>query len=591
MTTIEAAAPPKVKLTRDQWVRMIVVAVFAAFSVARVVPDLVRLVQPLGVFGYVTDGNGVVVEVPPPVKGSDALRIGDRVRVDRIPRFDRKPGIVEIAFTRENFDRHLPVERAGRLRTLHLVAQPEPVASRIGVLVRILCYLASVMLGAILYLIKPGIATFGFFIFCLGGEYPTTFADVLLDNPWRQLPIWIGDTLRGASRAGLLLFAACLLVRSPREQRLLAAVAGVVGLLAGTLHAYGHWQLVFAARPALTIDRASTVVANAFSLLIVAALAASWIRARGIERQRTGYIVAGFFIAGAARLASDLLFPAHIPLWVNSILESMTIVPIVAVWIAVVRHHFFDVDFVVSRAVVYVALTGAVIGSITVAEELGTYLFYNNTDFAYGVLIAVSMAVGAFTGKIRTLIDHVVDRFIFRDRHAQRLALDLIGGYILDAETEDEVHRALLEDATHALNLSFGGILTRRDDGAYELEQAYAWPEDCVRRLEPDDDLTRTISRARGALTFTGSESRLIRRAFPQERLTFAAPLFVERRVHAIVVYGHNISGLDLDPDERAQLVRVVSNASLALTAIVLNHYRALAQERAAVSVPRPDSG
>lgn len=590
MTTIEAASPPKVKLTRAQWVRMIVVAIFAAFSVARVVPDLVRLIQPLGIFGYVTDGNGVVDEIPPPAKGSDVIRIGDRVRVDRIPRFDRKPGIAEVAFTRENFDRHLPVERDGRLRVLHLVAQPEPLPSRIGVLVRILVYIASVALGSILYLIKPGIATFGFFIFCLGGEYPTTYADVLLDNPWRQLPIWIGDTLRGAARAGLLLFAGCLLVRSPRGQRLLAAATAAAGLLAGTLHAYGHWLLVFAARPALGTDRAYAIAANAFSVLIVAALVTSWIRARGIERQRTGYIVAGFFVAGAARLASDLLFPEHIPLWVNSILQSTTIVPIVAVWVAVVRHHFFDVDFVVSRAVVYVALTGAVIGTITVAEELGTYIFYNNTDFAYGVLIAVSMAVGAFTGKIRTAIDHLVDRFIFRDRHAQRIALDLIGGYILDAETQEEVHRALLEDATHALNLSFGGILTRREDGSYEVEHAYAWPEDCVRRLEADDELTRTIARARGALTFTGSESRLIRRAFPHERLTFAAPIFVERDVHAIVVYGHNVSGLDLDPDERAQLVRVVSNASLALTAIELTRYRLLA-ERAALSVPRPDSG
>ena len=50
---------------------------------------------------------------------------------------------------------------------------------------------------------------------------------------------------------------------------------------------------------------------------------------------------------------------------------------------------------------------------------------------------------------------------------------------------------------------------------------------------------------------FSGKQSGIIRRAFPTGRLTFAAPLFADRKVGAIVVYGHNVSGLDLDPEER----------------------------------------
>jgi hypothetical protein len=40
------------------------------------------------------------------------------------------------------------------------------------------------------------------------------------------------------------------------------------------------------------------------------------------------------------------------------------------------------------------------------------------------------------------------------------------------------------------------------------------------------------------------------------------------------VVYGHNVSGLDLDPEEREHLIRVVAHASLALNAIELARYR-----------------
>jgi hypothetical protein len=216
-----------------------------------------------------------------------------------------------------------------------------------------------------------------------------------------------------------------------------------------------------------------------------------------------------------------------------------------------------------------------VLGAITLAEEIGTYVFYQNTDLAYGFLIAISLVVGSMTGKIKELLDHAVDRFIFRGRHDHRVALQLIGGYILDAEHEDDVYRALLEDATHALALSFAGVLARGADGNYRLTRDFNWPSGCDVHFGAQDEFTKAIARARGAVTFTGKESRLIRDAFPDERLTFAAPLFFDRTVNAIVVFGQNVSGLDLDSDERELLVRVVTHASIALTALELERYRA----------------
>nr|MDQ6926917.1 hypothetical protein [Candidatus Eremiobacteraeota bacterium] len=267
-------------------------------------------------------------------------------------------------------------------------------------------------------------------------------------------------------------------------------------------------------------------------------------------------------------------YPGHIAFWLNSLLVSATIVPIVTIWIAVIRHQFFNVDFVVSRAVVYAALTAAFIGTLTLVEELGSYLFVMNTDVAYGVVFAIFTVVGLASGKIAAFLRAVVDRFIFRNRHEQREALEFIAGYILDADTVEDVHRALLQDAAHALQLTFSGILSHQPDGSYRLTERYDWPDDFDITLGPDDDLTRAITGKRGALSFSGKDTRLIQRSFPNERLTFVAPLFYGRDVSGIVVYGHNVSGLDLDPEERELLVRVVSHASIALNAIELARYR-----------------
>ena len=605
---ITEVALPKVSLSWTLRIRLAVVGVLVVIALLRVVPDFVRFAYPLQVFGYRTDGDGVVIRVAPspgppdrlalaamrikalvhgkrkgtvklaPPVASDPIYVGDRVRIDRIKPFDRKPGIAGPAYTYSDPNRYLPIERNGHEQILHLVARPESDRVRFIDMLRIVLCIAAVALGAMLFLVKPSIATAAFFVFCLGAvEAPTTWFDTLIPNPWRPVPAWAYDTLRGAVRPALLLFALCLIdgdADAPRE-RGFAWFAGALALVLGTLNAYAQYRLHYAALPAESLDRVSSATSYVVSTLTVVALLVAFIRARLNDRHRITWIAAAFVFAGLARLLSDTLFPiGRIPLWVNSLLVSATIVPIVTIWIAVIRHKFFNVDFVVSRAVVYVAISAAFFGTFALIEEIGTYTFYSNTDLAYIVLSALFWGIGMFTTKIHDLLGVAVDRFIFRGRLEQRQALEFIAGYILDAETVQDVYRALLQDAAHALKLAFGGILGRQPDGSYALVQSYAWPPDVTIELGPNDDLTRAITRTRGALTFSGKDTRLIQKSFPNERLAFAAPLFFDRAVSGIVVYGHQVSGLDLDPEEREQLVRVVAHASIALNTIELNRYR-----------------
>jgi hypothetical protein len=609
----EAASLPKVRLSRAQWLRMVVVGILVVLALARPVADLVRLVYPLSYFAYATDGDSIVTSspmlvlfpkheakkrgtpvatpVPSPSRHRggkskkvlspdpvDPLLNGDKVRIDRIKPFERKPGLNGgRTYTYDNPDRRLPIERDGRERILHRVANHESPAVRRTDMLRVLLCVIAVGLGSMLFLVRPGIATAAFFVFCLAAvEAPTTYLDLIVPMPWRPVPEWIGDTIHGFVRPALLLFALCLIDGDAHaaRKRIFAWAAAAVGAVLGTINAYAQWSLIYAAQPAEHLDRIVRYASHGLSALTVAAFVIAFVRAAGNDRHRISWIVAAFLFAGAARLSSDALYPGHIPFWINGLLVSASIVPIVTVWIAVVRHQFFNVDFVVNRAVVYASLTAAVIGTLWIAEELGTYVFYNSNDLAYAVFYAISMTIAAFTGRIKKVLDSIVDRFIFRDRREQRQALEFIAGYILDAETVEDVYRALLQDAAHALKLSFGGILARQPDGGYILAQSYAWPEDFTLKLGPNDELTQAVTRTRGALTFSGKDTRLIQRSFPNERLTFVAPLFFDRSVSGIVVYGHNVSGLDLDPDEREHLVRVVAHASIALNTIELNRYR-----------------
>jgi hypothetical protein len=565
-----------------QWLRLAVVGIAVAFMIGRVAPDIVRVFLPLGSFDYATNDDGIVIKVPAKVaKGTDALHLGDRVRIDRIHPFDRKPGLERIGFTRDNFDRRLPIERNGHEQILALKSKPEPPANRAITLLRIALYFIAVVFGALLLIVKPRIATLGFFIFTLGGNQPTSLTDMLFDYPWRAIAPWIGDTISGAACFGLLMFAFSLAAENHRARVAAAIALGVAAIGFGTLHAYDSWLVIYGAREAGSLAHIFSTAELVCNALTAVAFGVAFMRAHGAERQRTGYIMSAFALAGAGRIASEHFFPAHLNFIENGALLSLSIIPVVVVWVLVLKHNFFDVDFVVSRALVYTAITLAVLGVVGSSEEILTYLFYNNTDLAYGLIIGCSLAIGACFGKTKDFLDRFVDRFVFRERREQRSTLERVAANLLDAEDEQIVWSALLHDVPSILDLSFSGIMTRTPDGGFRLAHLWQWPPECVEALGANHPLTLEIDKSRGILPPDAARSTMIKALFPNDRLTYAAPLYFDRSVAAIVLYGHSISGLDIDPDERAVLTRVMANASIALSAIELSRYRRVLAERA----------
>jgi hypothetical protein len=96
------------------------------------------------------------------------------------------------------------------------------------------------------------------------------------------------------------------------------------------------------------------------------------------------------------------------------------------------------------------------------------------------------------------------------------------------------------------------------------------------RRLSAADPIVHALSRTRATLEF-GGKRRTNLVLTDRKRFSLAAPLFADRALVAIVVYGRNVSRLNLDADERERLTRLVAHASLALASIELAQTRAQA--------------
>src|SRR5689334_746422 len=92
-----------VSLSRIQIARMVFVFAVGVFALGRTLPDALRIIWPLTIFGYYTDAGGTITSI---TSGSPAakagLRVGDRVDVRDFKPADRKPGLIGKTFSAYN---------------------------------------------------------------------------------------------------------------------------------------------------------------------------------------------------------------------------------------------------------------------------------------------------------------------------------------------------------------------------------------------------------------------------------------------------------------------------------------------------------
>jgi two-component system NarL family sensor kinase len=189
-----------------------------------------------------------------------------------------------------------------------------------------------------------------------------------------------GDLAAPYVRAGLWISFATLLVTSlmwavtPYDQQdfplELRGLANPIGLPLAT-------------HPATVIVAAVLLVAS--TALAIASLAVRWRASAGLARQQLKWLLLGvaatLVLAGTARV-----FPAG----PTEVIAGLAMLPVpIALVIAVLRHGLWEIDVLISRSIVYTALSAAVIGVYLLAVGLlGTLL----GDWSGAPVVATAVA-------------------------------------------------------------------------------------------------------------------------------------------------------------------------------------------------------
>ncbi len=555
--------------------RVVIVAAVGTWMLGTLIPRLTCLWQPCPANGLSVYYNGVVLDVAPGSPAEQASIVpGDRI-VAPLPRdlFRQPPQTISFRLLHSE-----------KIRSVTLVPKPQalPRAEKLRLLAVCVSYLVFLIVGSSVLLLRPSAMTWSFYLYCVLRR----FGDLGFYWPGSDAFFWFNflafAALGGATCAFVVIFA--LLFPSNRlggwrktcyRIALALAVAFPISWL------YVFVSTVFYGAPAPGLVKLLVVLTSVVYVAAAGIFLLTLVQSHGDERQRLRWVVV-FPIVLLMRIIA-INFSPWLPSWFADTLIGLGVCVPLAVAYAVVRRRVFDIEFAISRALVYGAITSIIAGTFILLDWFMSKQFAQ-TRFTLTAEILVALALGSWLNMLHSNVDRFVDSTFFRQRHRAEQRLAKAAAALRRAESHDAVDRFLVHEPVQALDLTSAALFHRDESGARFLRDVVVGSEPAgVSVLTPDDPLVLHLL-AEGApvrladVTWSSDEVLKVANA------VLATPVFLRDELVTIVLYGPHRSGADIDPDEVRSLVLLAESAGAAYdhiqARILRDQVEALARER-----------
>jgi signal transduction histidine kinase len=248
----------------------------------------------------------------------------------------------------------------------------------------------------------------------------------LLDRRWRPA-LWLGAAATGYTA----LYWALMPYSEQDFPEALSSWTNPVGT-----------QLA-ASTPADALAAALLVPAVAVA---VATVVVRWRRAATLERQQLKWILLG--VSGTVLLA---LLARLVPLDAAGAVGAVAMLPLpLSVGVAVLRHGLWDVDLVISRALLYGALSAAVVvGYVAVVWTLGTLLGATVATTGTSAVSAALVALAVLP--LHHRVQRAVNRLVHGDEDEPYAVLARLGDRLGAAEDPDHLADQVLPSVLEQL--------------------------------------------------------------------------------------------------------------------------------------------
>jgi GAF domain-containing protein len=297
------------------------------------------------------------------------------------------------------------------------------------------------------------------------------------------------------------------------------------------------------------------------------------------ERARFGWaafaIIFGVIANDIRNVLSDSADPQLQSLSV--VAADLTIVMPLALTYAILKRHVIDVRFVISRTVVYVALTTVIVAVIGAVDWV-TSAYLTQVRVAMAIDAAVTIGLAFVLHRAYGWIERAVDFLLFRRKHAAETYLRRLSKTLLRAQREETIDRALVHAPYERLDVSMAALF-RAQGGAFVVSCAAGCDLVDAPPLDLEHELVRFLTTERSRLEIRDMRSQVVQQLQAGgSSPAVAIPIFQGDELTAFAVYGIHRDGTKLDPDEVETLERLCDTAAQAYIRIELLRYRKLSQ-------------
>ncbi|HTI02202.1 MAG TPA: hypothetical protein VL752_14730 [Acidisoma sp.] len=572
------------------------------WSLATILPDLSRIVTPLGSYGLSVDNDGTIIGVQDPFIRAAASPAGQAglapgMQLDLTAMRCTRPGsegcrailavlgdfggVEYTASTRPITLTLRPGDGLpARQAVLHPAPAPLPFAAKLVLLLDTVVGAAFVFVAFRLVWDRPGGMTWGFFLYAIWfnpGQNYTYYALLQLWPPGVLVAQTLDSLAQGAAYAGLVAFALCFPEEAPGPGgvwigRLLPvlALAMVALAFAASANLFGFETRIPAQIQFFTIIP--------LDILAIALLAARRRHLAPQDEARMRWVLAGYLIGLPAFLAAELCQSTNLPERLLGFTPSLAEIGLLCLLQGVIA--YFVGTAVRRRRVVAVSIPlrrGAILACLSFV--LGVPIVYlHDTVSSIGDHMHETLHLPAWLWLavvspialiVLTHLHHhsvtVLERAFNRRYHKAHAQLTEAGQSMLTVRGFDEVDRLVTEHPTASLRLVSAAIFRQQDGQFRRSGAAPGWPEQGPSTLDPSTDgaVLRCLE--------TGEPVALPRGGWHRPGLPsddFAPCLAVPIRGGVaeslgVALFGPHVTGSDINRDERRLLAEFADRAAL----------------------------
>jgi hypothetical protein len=561
----------------------IVLIALLLWGLAMIVPDLIRVVHPLGSFGFYANNDGLIYDVTGPFDNEASspawkagLRTGDRVDLAHVRcslsdviscgRALATIGGLQFAITGQKLAIDVAATDVLPARQITLVAEARPsnMLIRGVLLLDQIAGIAVVVAAAWLVWSRPSAMSWGFFLFVNWFNPGQSYAYYAILEQWPLLLLAqdiAGCVAQAAGYAGFLLFV----IRAPNDktepqwrpvERALPFMAAVIALL--LIASYGN----LLGYQTEIITRVGIIVGFAVSLCAFAILLVRRHSQPPEDYQRLRWVLWGSLIGLPSFLLAELASETTIfervlgftptddliglLYLINGVLcllvfEAVRRQRVVSVWIPLRR-----VTILAFLLTIPAMLLHNQIAHIEEQLRLPGWAWI-------GLAVVISFIVSELHDGAVDMVDRFFNRWL--DKVERQLS-----EAIRSSRTPAGIEEALADESLGALQLASAACFRKEGKVFVREGNGQGW-ENCGPILRPEGMLF--------ALIAEGEPFRLRRQHMegldlPQGlgRPVLAVPAGNPARCFALTLYGGHAAGTDLDYYERAMLGRIARDAA-----------------------------